>query len=183
MNIQAHAHTGGRAHANYPFLTPACLHENACTCILNLSRYELHSVRLSFCLRACLSDNICPLISTCLSVCLSAHMPVCPHVSLFCLLVSVLSSDRHCLSSPQRQVLLPLRWKANENWAFRHLSWLSKSFCQTVAGKTGRHSLGVLFNTSISKAQFRRMPSKHSLMEKQTLRPIHVSEQSHRLKI
>lgn len=140
---------------------------------------------MSTCLHAFLSDNLglLPLISTCLSVCLSAHMPVCPHAILFCLLVSELSSDRHCLSSPERQVLLALRWKANENWAFRLLSWLSKSFCQIVAGTTGWHSRGVLFNTSISRAQFWRMPSKRALMEKQTLRPIQVSERSHWLKI
>lgn len=79
-------------------------------------------------------------LSTRLPVCLSAHKPVCPHASLFCLLVCVFSGDRHCLSSPERQVLLALRWKANENCAFRLLSWLSNSFCQIVAGTTGYFS-------------------------------------------
>lgn len=76
---------------------------------------------MSICLHGCLSANILPLIPTCLSVCLPAHMPACPHASLFCLLVSELSSDRHCLSLPEHQVLLALTWKANENWAFRLL--------------------------------------------------------------
>ena len=53
-----------------------------------------------------------PLIFTCLPVGSSAH------ACLFCLLVCVLSSDRRCLSSPQCQVLLALRWKAKWKLGF-----------------------------------------------------------------
>lgn len=84
---QTHAHTRGCTHANYSWHLHV-LTGPACTCITDLS--------VSVCLRACPS---LPPTSTCLSVCLSAHMPVRPHASLFCLLVSASSSDRHCLSS------------------------------------------------------------------------------------
>lgn len=96
-----------------------CLHmynRSLRVCLPTCLSVSPSNIHMSFCRLVC--PHACP--STCQSL-LSARLCVEQRQALFIL----------------PQVLLALRWKANENWAFRLLSWLSESFCQTVAGTTG----------------------------------------------
>ena len=130
---------------------------------------------MSICLHSCLSDSI-PV--------LDIWMPFCPRVCPHACLSICQSPLFSCLGVEQRQALcipprtsgsLAVRWKANDNWAFRLLPRLSNRvmFADT---------LWLLFNASLTKALLRGMPSKHAIMEKQILRPVHVCKHSHRLK-
>lgn len=153
--VQEHLHLHNKNVCNYVFFF-VFLYLHSPACLFDNSSWNLHL-----------------LLSVCLPTCLPVHMPV----SFVCL--SPRWAATGIIYPPEHQVLLPLRWKANENWAVRLFPWLSNR------GDAGWHTLSlstfqhiVKQSTVLGECQF-----KHTLMETQTFGPIFVFDPSHRLKI